>query len=81
MIIMINDAFFALTARDELRDTMYFGGFDYKHEKLVINGKKVYSFTCKEFTLKISGRIITIEGQRFKSVSAAKYQIQMKYVN
>lgn len=77
---MINDAFYALSARDELRDTMYFGGFDYKHEKLVINGKKVYSFTCKEFTLKIAGRIITIDGKRYKSVPAVKYQIQMKYL-
>lgn len=78
---MINDAFFAMTARDELRDTMYFGGFDYNYSRLVVAGKKVYEFTCPEFTLKIVGRMITVNKQKFKRISDAKYYIQMEFVN
>jgi hypothetical protein len=77
---MINDAFYALTAKDELMDTMFFGGFDYKYEKLLEGGKKVYQFTCLEFTLKIVGRKITINGRRMKSVTEAKRVIQLEYV-
>jgi hypothetical protein len=77
---MINDAFFAVTARDELQDTMFFGGFDFKYEKKVVSGKKIYEFVCPEFTLKINGRIITVGNEKFKKVSDAKRHIQLRYV-
>jgi hypothetical protein len=78
---MANDAFFAVTARDELADTMFFGGFKYEYRKSVVAGKKVYEFVCPEFTLKIVGRIITVNDKKFKHVADAKYHIQMEFVN
>ena len=40
----MNDAYIAMQWRDELADTLYFGGFDAVYSRDVIRGKKSYVF-------------------------------------
>jgi len=70
----MNDAFIALQNRDELMETLFFAGLDYTITKKD-GPKKVYVFTTKKFSLTLSGRHITIDGVKMKSLRAAKQYI------
>ena len=76
----MNNAFIAMQWRDELADTMYFGGFDAEYSKTVVGGKKVYHFKSEKFNLTINGKIITIDDVKFKSVRDAKRYICERFV-
>jgi hypothetical protein len=78
--MVMNTAWFAKTASDELTETLFFGGFDYSREKSVVRGNKTYTFKTKEFTLTISGRNISIGEKKFKHIAEAKRHIQLEYV-
>jgi len=76
----MNDAFIALQWRDELADTLYFGGFDAVYSKDVIRGKKAYVFSSPKINLTITGRSIIIDDVKFRSVRDAKRHICERYV-
>ncbi len=77
---MINAAWFAKLASDELFDTLYFGGFHFEKAKLVERGVKTYQYTTPQFVLKISGRKITIGNNSFSRTSDAKFFIQKNFM-
>lgn len=77
---MVNDAYLAKMARDELGETLFFAGIERKLERTVIRGKKAYVYTTPLFTLTIQGRNINIDGEKFRSVSACKRFIQDVFV-
>lgn len=72
----INNAFFAKQASDELVETLFFGGFDYKREKIEKNGKKTYVYTTPNFVMSICGRNIQINNEKYTRVSDAKRRLQ-----
>jgi hypothetical protein len=76
----MNDAYIAMQWRDELADTLYFGGFDAVYSRDVIRGKKSYVFTSSKINLTITGRTIIIDDVKFKSVRDAKRHICERYV-
>lgn len=76
----MNDAFIAMQWRDELKDTLYFAGLDNKFSKDVVRGKKAYVNKNEKFSLTISGRNITIDGEKFRSTRDAKRHICERYV-
>ena len=76
----MNDAYIAMQWRDELADTLYFGGFDAVYSRDVIRGKKSYVFTSSKINLTITGRTIIINDVKFKSVRDAKRHICERYV-
>ena len=76
----MNDAYIAMQWRDELADTMYFGGFDTVYSRDVIRGKKAYVFASSKINLTIIGRTIIIDDVKFKSVRDAKRHICERYV-
>lgn len=78
--MVMNTAWFAKTASDELTETLFFGGFNYSRDKSVVRGNKTYTFKTNEFTLTISGRNISIDKQKFRSIAEAKRYIQLEYV-
>lgn len=71
---MINNNFWALQAKDELQDTLYFAGLDYQVTKTE-GAKRAYVFTTTKFCLTISGRSITMDGVKIKSLREAKQRI------
>ena len=76
----MNDAYIAMQWRDELADTLYFGGFDAVYSRDVIRGKKSYVFTSSKINLTITGRTIIFDDVKFKSVRDAKRHICERYV-
>lgn len=72
----MNDAFIAMQWRDELKDTLYFAGFDNRCTKDMVRGKKAYIFQNDKFCLTIAGRSIKIGDATFKNVRDAKRHIQ-----
>jgi len=73
---MVNNAFLAKTASDELADTLFFGGFEYTKERSKPNGVLTYTYTTPKFVLTISGRNIRIGNEKFKRVYEAKRKLQ-----
>jgi hypothetical protein len=76
----MNDAFIALQHRDELSDTLFFAGFGNNCTREVVRGKKAYVFKNEKFSLTISGRSITIDGEKFRSTRDAKRHICERYL-
>jgi hypothetical protein len=76
----MNDAYIAMQWRDELADTMFFGGFDTVYSKTMLKGKKVYNFKSSKINLTITGKTIIIDDVKFKSVRDAKRHICERYV-
>lgn len=73
---MAHNAFLAKMASDELRDTLFFGGFDYVKEKSKPKGVLTYTYTAPNLELVISGRNIRINGEKMSGVSHAKRRLQ-----
>jgi hypothetical protein len=76
----MNDAFIALQHREELSDTLFFAGLGNRCEKELIRGKKAYVFKTEKFNLTISGKSITINGEKFKTTRDAKRHICERYL-
>jgi hypothetical protein len=76
----MNDAFIASQWRDELAETLFFGGFDAEYSRDVIKGKRVYYFKSPKINLTIAGKTITIDDVKFKSVRDAKRHICERYI-
>ena len=76
----MNDAFIALQNRDELRDTLFFAGFDNQYSRDTVQGKKVYVFRTDKFNLTLQGKSIIINDEKFKSVREAKRYICERFV-
>ena len=71
----MNDAFIALQYREELADTLYFAGLKNTFSKEVVRGKKAYVNKNEKFCLTISGRSISIDGEKFRTTREAKRYI------
>lgn len=76
----MNDAYIAMQWRDELADTMFFGGFDTEYTRTMVKGKRIYNFKSSKINLTISGKTIIIDDVKFKSVRDAKRHICERYV-
>lgn len=70
----------AKLACEELQDTLYFGGFTYTKERQVVGNKKTYVYVTPQFTLKIQGRNIHINGEKCRSPAVCKRIIQERYI-
>lgn len=73
---MAHNAFLAKSASDELRDTLFFGGFNYTREKSSVRGQLTYTYTAPNLQLVISGRNIRINGEKMGGVAHAKRRLQ-----
>jgi hypothetical protein len=62
----VNDAYIAMTNSQELRETLFFAGFDYVYEKQVIRGTKTYIYTTPKFVLTLQGRNIYINDEKYR---------------
>lgn len=76
----MNDAFIALQHREELADTLYFAGLKNTFSKEVVRGKKAYVNKNEKFCLTISGRSISIDGEKFRSTREAKRYITERII-
>ena len=76
----MNDAFIALQHREELADTLFFAGLNNRCTKELVRGKKVYVFKTEKFCLTISGRSISIDGEKFRSTREAKRYITERII-
>lgn len=76
----MNDAYIAMQWRDELADTMFFGGFDTEYTRTMVKGKRIYNFKSSKINLTITGKTIIIDDVKFKSVRDAKRHICERYV-
>lgn len=76
----MNDAFIALQYREELADTLYFAGLKNTFSKEVVRGKKAYVNKNEKFCLTISGRSISIDGEKFRSTREAKRYITERII-
>lgn len=76
----MNDAFIAMQWKDELKDTLFFAGYDNSFSKEIVRGKKAYVAKNEKFSLTISGRSITIDGMKFRSTREAKIYICERYL-
>lgn len=72
---MAHDAFFAKSNSDELRDTLFFCGYEYTKEKSKVRGKLTYTYTTPQFVMTISGRNIRIGNEKFTRVVDAKKRL------
>jgi hypothetical protein len=73
---MAHNSFLAKMASEELRDTLFFGGFNYTREKSQVRGQLTYTYTAPNLQLIISGRNIRINGEKMGGVSHAKRRLQ-----
>jgi len=71
----MNDAYIALQHREELADTLFFAGLKNTFSKEVVRGKKAYVNKNEKFCLTITGRSISIDGEKFRSTREAKRYI------
>jgi hypothetical protein len=76
----MNDAFIAMTNSQDLRETLFFAGFDYVYEKQVIRGKKAYVYTTPDFVLKIQGKNIYLNNEKFRWVSEVRKVMCERYL-
>ena len=76
----MNDAFIAKQWREELSDTLYFAGLGNQFTRELVRGKKAYVFKNEKFSLTISGKNITIDGEKFRSTRDAKRHICERFV-
>lgn len=72
---MAHDAFFAKSNSDELRDTLFFCGYEYTKEKSKVRGQLTYTYTTPQFVMTITGRTIKIGNEKYTRVTEAKKRL------
>jgi hypothetical protein len=76
----MNDAFIAMTNSQDLRETLFFAGFEYVYEKQIIRGKKTYVYTTPDFVLKIQGKNIYLNDVKYRWVSEVRKDMCARYL-
>jgi hypothetical protein len=76
----MNDAFIAMQHREELADTLFFAGLKNTFSKAEVRGKKAYVNKNEKFCLTITGRSISIDGEKFRSTREAKRYICERFI-